>query len=91
MPICLKADPERDVQTHVLKHRKVFVLKKAHGGSMVSHTSVTICGQHLMRASAVVLWKERHRVTCRHCVRNMLYRFPAQINERSGMSMPRPA
>lgn len=90
VPIHLQLDPARDVETHRLKRRSVHVLKTAHGGSNCGdRLPVALCGA--CDVKRVVAWKERERVTCAHCKRLMLVRFPGPpTNPRSGMKMPRP-
>lgn len=89
-PIHLKLDPRRDVSTYHFKRRVVHVLKTASGGSYCGNTLPdALCGSY--NAKRLVGPREKERVTCAHCVRLMLVRFPKPpANPRSGMTMPRP-
>jgi len=89
-PIHLKIDPKRDVNTYPRKRYNIYILKLDHGGRYCgSKLPETLCGT--WRARLLVGYKDRERVTCSHCKRIMLTRFPVPpVNPRSRMAMPRP-
>lgn len=83
----LQLNVRRDVSVYKKKRRAVYILNTDIGGSMLGFVPSVLCGR--IRATLVVSWKERERVTCPRCRSIFTARFPAdQASPRSGMRMP---